>query len=586
MINSAENLNILWCSLIVEELVRNRVTYFCITPGSRSTPLTVAAARHPEAETTMFYDERGAAFHALGYARATGHPAALICTSGTAVANYYPAVIEASMDHIPLIILTADRPPELQETGANQTIRQPHIYSDYVRWRFNLPCPDERIPPSMVLTTSDQLVNMTRRSPCGPVHLNCMFREPLAPTSGEISPGYQEGIMRWKKGKALYTNFTRPSLIPDQETLMGITKIISTTKKGLLVVGRLGSEQEIEAVRHFSRHLKWPVFVDIGSGLRIGSSDGLLVAHFDLMLLCEKIHNEIRPDAILMIGSRIISKRFLEFVTRYPPSRFVIIENHPERSDPTHTTNWRIEADLVKILTSLEERLESNPNVNWSQNLLMKSKGIGALIKDYLANLDRLSEMQIARVISQTIHEGNGLFMGNSMPIRDMDMFSDPEGQQVRIGTNRGASGIDGNIASASGFAIGLNCPTTLILGDLAFIHDLNSLSILNRMDQQVIIILINNRGGGIFSFLPISQFPDIFKPYFETPHEYSFEHVAKLFRIPYFHPKNQEALIQDYRAAIKGKQSAIIEVLLNREENKRIHQDIYKKIVSFLEKS
>ncbi|MGA1790898.1 MAG: 2-succinyl-5-enolpyruvyl-6-hydroxy-3-cyclohexene-1-carboxylic-acid synthase [bacterium] len=571
---------------MVEELVRNRVTYFCITPGSRSTPLTVAAARHPEAEKAMFYDERGAAFHALGYARATGHPAALVCTSGTAVANYYPAVIEASMDHIPLIILTADRPPELQETGANQTIRQPHVYSDYVRWRFNLPCPDERIPLSMVLTTIDQLVNMARRSPCGPVHLNCMFREPLAPTSGEISPGCKEGIMGWKKGKSPYTTFTRPSSIPDQEAIKGIARIISTTKKGLLVVGRLGSNEEIDAVRHFSHCLKWPVFADIASGLRIGTSDGYLAAYFDLMLLSERIHKEIRPDAILMIGSRITSKRFLEYVTRHPPSRFVTIENHSERSDPTHTTAWRIEADLVELLASLEERIEPDPNVNWREDLLMKSKGIGGLIQAYLADSEGLSELQIARLISQIIPEGHGLFLGNSMPIRDMDMFSDPERQWIRIGTNRGASGIDGNIASASGFAAGLKGPATLILGDLAFIHDLNSLSILNRMDQQVIIILINNRGGGIFSFLPISQFPDLFEPYFGTPHEYSFEHAARLFRIPYFHPKNQDAFIRDYRAAVKGKESAIVEVLLNREENKRIHQDLYKKIISFLEKS
>ncbi|MGA1865063.1 MAG: 2-succinyl-5-enolpyruvyl-6-hydroxy-3-cyclohexene-1-carboxylic-acid synthase, partial [bacterium] len=270
MITNAENLNILWSSLIVEELVRNKVTCFCISPGSRSASLTVSAARNVKAKPTVFYDERGAAFYALGYAKATGNPAALICTSGTAVANYYPAIIEASMDRIPLIVLTADRPPELLETGANQAIRQPDIYGEYVRWQFNLPCPDDEIPPSMVLTTIDQLVYKARRSPAGPVHLNCMFREPLAPVSKKINPGYQKKILSWQGSDTPFTTLSKPALTPDKETINRMVEIISSARRGLLVAGRLNTKEEIEAVKRLSVRLKWPVYPDIASGLRIG----------------------------------------------------------------------------------------------------------------------------------------------------------------------------------------------------------------------------------------------------------------------------------------------------------------------------
>ncbi|NIR47646.1 2-succinyl-5-enolpyruvyl-6-hydroxy-3-cyclohexene-1-carboxylic-acid synthase, partial [candidate division KSB1 bacterium] len=196
------NINALWGDLIVEELLRNDIDFFCISPGSRSTPLTVAVARKPRAKKQIMYDERSAAFFALGYVRATEKPAVLICTSGTAAANYYPAIIEAAMDYLPMIILSADRPPELRDTAANQTIRQPNLYSDYVKWKFDMPCPDLNIPPAMVLTTVDQLVYQSMRAPGGPVHLNCMFREPLAPIKAEVNPAYFNGLKKWQAGNS------------------------------------------------------------------------------------------------------------------------------------------------------------------------------------------------------------------------------------------------------------------------------------------------------------------------------------------------------------------------------------------------
>jgi 2-succinyl-5-enolpyruvyl-6-hydroxy-3-cyclohexene-1-carboxylate synthase len=274
----------------------------------------------------------------------------------------------------------------------------------------------------------------------------------------------------------------------------------------------------------------------------------------------------------------------MEYLIRYRPLHFIAVESHPERSDPSHTLTWRIESDVGEFLSDLQGRLQSPTESTWSRSLLRNSKGIERIIQDDLDDSGTLHEIRIARSVSQTIFKDHGLFLGNSMPIRDMDMFSDSAGRVVRVGTNRGASGIDGNIASAAGFARGLNHPTTLIIGDLAFIHDVNSLSILKRMDQPVMIILINNRGGGIFSFLPIADFKDVFEPYFVTPHDYSFEHAASLFHIPYHQPRDFEAFIQNYQTALKGQASVIIEARVDRDENKRFHQNLYQKIISFLE--
>ena len=255
---------------MIEELVRNGVSSFCISPGSRSTPLAAAAARHPGARTVVHYDERGASFFALGQARGSGRPAVMICTSGTAVANCLPAVVEASMDMIPLIVLTADRPPELRDTGANQTIDQSQLFGNHVLWQADLPCPDDKLDPTYRLTTIDQAVYRAQNMPAGPVHLNCMFREPLEPLpSDDCRAVLSESIENWKAGSKPYTNYASPIVTPDTDTLKEYAGIINDASCGLLLVGSLHSEKDSQAVRLLSKHLGWPTLPDIRSGLRL-----------------------------------------------------------------------------------------------------------------------------------------------------------------------------------------------------------------------------------------------------------------------------------------------------------------------------
>jgi 2-succinyl-5-enolpyruvyl-6-hydroxy-3-cyclohexene-1-carboxylate synthase len=582
------SINELWGYLIVEELIRNGIDYFVISPGSRSTPLTVAVARHSRAKNIICLDERGAAFHAIGYARATGKPAVLICTSGSAAANYFPAVIEAAIDNVPMIVLSADRPPELRQTGANQTIGQVNLYGDYPTWQFDLPCPTAEIDPKVVLTTIDLAVSKSQQSPGGVVHLNCMFREPLVP--GDAHVDVPTSLVQWGESQASYTRYARKLTIPTTAEIESLITTIEHTSKGVLVVGQLKSPAEVEAVSRLAAKLNWAVFADIQSGLR--SSDDLpnLVHYFDLLLLTDRADLLTQLDTVIQVGTRIVSARWLKWVEKYPPPNYVAIINDAERHDPSHLVSLRLESDLVAICDALAQRLlvpsevevrqrlardsSTLPTSTWVRELRSASDTIGVSVDKFLKTA-KLTEPLVARTISQLIPHPHGLWVANSMPIRDLDLHADRHSNAIRIGANRGTSGIEGAIASATGFAVGLQAPVTAIVGDLSSLHDLNSLDLLRRNLQPVIVIIINNDGGGIFSFLPIAKSTQVFEPYFGTPHGVDFSHAAAMFGIDYYHPLDRSAFVEQYTQALANHRSAIIEVTTDRAENWQFHQDL-----------
>jgi 2-succinyl-5-enolpyruvyl-6-hydroxy-3-cyclohexene-1-carboxylate synthase len=580
-----ENLNILWGSLLVEELIRNGINYFCLSPGSRSTPLTVAVARNPKAEPAVIYDERAAAFHALGYSRATGKPAVLICTSGTAAANYFPAIVEASLDLIPMIVLSADRPPEKIDTGANQTIRQSKMYGDYVRWFFDLPCPTAEIPPQMVLTTINHCIYKSLTQPPGPVHLNCQFREQLVPVRRKIPPDYLRDLDLWNRHSHPYTSYSLSAMLPEEQIRKDLLKIIRKTSKGLLVVGRLHSDEEKLAVRSFSRKLDWPVFTDILSGQRLGNGSENLLPYFDLMLLAEHLHQKYQPDTIIHMGDQPASKRYLQFVDKNPPRNYISLLPHSFRSDPTHRVTWRMETGLREFCEQFSHSNSVQIDRKWLGFLKKCSHSVGRFLDSQLKKNGNLSEPAIARLISQLIPKEHSLFLASSLPIREVDMFADPGGNPIPISANRGVSGIDGTIASALGYARGRNKPLTLLIGDLAFLHDLNSLSLISAQKIPITIVLINNRGGGIFSFLPIADFKEVFEPFFGTPHHYSFAETARQFELTYSLPGNTGEFETAYQKAVKSRKSTLIEVQTNRQDNVEFHSRLYDQIRSILNK-
>ena len=581
---STARLNTLWGRLLVEELARCGVDFVCISPGSRSTPLTAAVARHGRIESAVWLDERGAAFHALGRARATGRPAAVICTSGTAVANYLPAAVEASQDCVPLLILTADRPPELIDAGANQAIRQPGIFGDYVRWSATLPAPDEGVPARAVLSTIDQAVHRALGPPAGPVHINCMFREPLEPV-GDL-PWPDDLPARWREGRGPLTAYARPETGPDAESLEHTARIVSAAHRGLVVIGSLPAERDREAAAVLSERLGWPVAADIRSGLRLGAGPSGRVAHIDQILMSVKVREAFTPDVILHLGSQPVSKRLAQALAAQPDTAVISVQEHPFRRDPEHRVAHRLQSDIGRFCDELGGRVASGSTTGagaWGARLRGLSERAGAAIDAFVATAP-FGEIAAARLVSREIPAGHGLFLANSMPIRDMEMFADTTGPRPRIAANRGASGIDGTVSAAAGFACGIGRPATLMTGDLSLLHDLTALIRLRALPQPLVIVVLNNSGGGIFHFLPIARQPELLDPWFTAPHDVDFAGVRALFGIPFHRPASAAEFSGVYREACASGAPAIIEVRSARGANLAAHRTLGEVIVSAVE--
>ncbi len=590
------NLNHLWSSLIIEELIRNGVEYFCLSPGSRSTPLAIAVAENPRAKSFVHFDERGTAFHALGYVSAAQRPAAVITTSATAAANLLPAVVEASKKKLPLIILTADRPPELRAVGANQTIDQIKIFGEYVRFFFDLPCPTTDIPPSFVLTTIDQAVFRANGELKGPVHLNCMFREPLFEKVGNGLPvlaarprkPFPMELKHWQNARAPYTSYVTAQKKIDANTINAIARKIHGIKQGIIVAGKLAGAREQKSVLALAEKLNWPVFPDVTSGLRLGCAHKNIISYFDQILLSTgksvtgiNFQKKLVPvtDFVLHLGGRMTSKRWYDYIERCKPSEYIMVLNHPLRNDPLHGVTLRVQTridDFCNALTRKVTQGKANPFLSSLQKLNEKTDRV---IEECLGKEPQLSEAAVGRLVTQYIPADTGLFLSNSLPIREMDMYGDPKGKQVMVGANRGASGIDGIVASACGFAAGLRKRVTLLVGDLALLHDLNSLAMLKTAPQPLVIVALNNDGGGIFNFLPVVQFKNGFEKFFGTPHGLNFAAAAQMFDLNYANPQTVEEFVRTCKIALESKTATLIEVTSDRKQNAAVVRGLQEKI-------
>ena len=575
--------NRLWAHLIVEELLRCGVDFFCVAPGSRSTPLVAALAANEKARRLIHFDERGTAFAALGHARATQRPAAWITTSGTAVANGLPAVVEAATDGVPMVLLTADRPPELRQTGANQTIDQPDIFGDYVRWRFDLPAPDPGIDPAMVLTTVDQAAYRAGRTPQGPVHLNLMFREPFL--SDPEDEDVLSGPFSWVHGDKPYTSYAATKPAVDALEIYRLLETLRPVRRGLVVAGRLASRKQGEAVLRLAGTLGWPLLPDVGSQVRLGADSKNLATHYDALLAGDSFALSHAPEAVVHVGGRALSKRLEQFLARSRPDPYVVVRENPFRLDPAHRVTHSVEVDVLDFCAALVRAATEDPpamDPSWTAGWREASEEVGRHLDGILSGVP--NEPFVARVVSKNVPQGHGLVAASSMPVRDLDTYAAADGAPVPIAANRGASGIDGTVATAAGFARGLGRPVTLLIGDLALLHDLNSLAMLR--DVHVIIVALNNDGGGIFSFLPIAGQGEFFEPYFGTPHGVGFEPAARMFGLRYEHPGTTEEFVEAYGSACARGSSTLIEVNTDREENVALHRRILEEVAARVEKA
>ncbi len=566
--------NLLVSELIVEKLVHLGISSFVISPGSRSTPLTIAIARHAEAKSIIHYDERGAAYFALGAARASGLPAVLVCTSGTAVANYFPAIVEASMDNVPLIVLTADRPPELIDVGANQAIFQEDIFGIYPRLACNLAPTTSETSLSEISLLIDQMYHGSVENRPGPVHLNCQFREPLLPVGSE-SQDSLSSVMEKEDPSTSHPNSTpaEKNILRDQ--IQQIAAAFERSHRGIIVVGRGLSRDENQIVLQFAERMKIPVYPDIQSHLRFTRHE-LIVNHFDLILLDKDILSS-KPDFVIHFGSAFCSKRLLNYLNS-PDIYYVQIKSTPERIDPNHQINVTLEGNITEFCQSAQ----INPgaqDVDWLPHWQSVEEKAARTISNILKDRPKLSEPAISYQLSKHLPDNHALMLANSMPIREMEMFAEAGHFNGDIVVNRGSSGIDGLLATTAGYAMGSNAPITALIGDLAFLHDLNSLQLIKNASNPIILVVINNNGGGIFSFLPVRNETDVFEKFFGTPHDLSMRHAAEMFGISYSKPEDRNEFLAVYERAVEESGTILIELVTNRAENHRFHQEIFESI-------
>jgi len=541
-----------WAKLIIDHFVEQGVHHFCLSPGSRSTPLAWAVSQDERIESTVHFDERGAAFHAYGIAKASHNPVVVISTSGSALGNIFPAVMEASHDFVPLIILTADRPPELQECGANQACDQTKIFGSYVRWQSELPCPDPSIADAYIGSTIAQAVYRSKRPPQGPVHLNWKIREPLL--TGSAIPSTE-----------ISTHYETSHMAVSTQTLEQWAKKLSCAEKGIILAGPMATQKSRKAICQLAQHLHWPIFPDILSGLRSEPDDVTLIPYFDALV---KLFPELRPDCILHLGERPISKAVSLWLEKSPPQTYMAVADHPLRHDPSHLVTHRMELDPVLFCQQILPLLPRGASWLDQWQILSLQIEIDSLVSP-------LSEPSLTRFLHHHLPPHFGLFLANSMPIRDADQFFFPRFFRGPIFGKRGLSGIDGNIATALGIAKGAQKPIVAVLGDQTALHDINSLALAADAKYPVVFVIINNGGGGIFHFLPISQKESMFEKFMAGAHTWNFSGAAKMFRLPYI-PLTDFSVLGK---ALHDEKSCIVELSTNRIENADLHQSILREL-------
>ncbi len=575
--------NRLWAELIVDELARCGCRAAWVCPGARSAPLAAAAARSAEVSTSICIDERAAGYQAVNAARASGAPAAVICTSGTAAANLLPAAVEAAMSGAPLLLLTADRPPELRDTGANQTIDQPDLFGRAVAWRFDLPVPDDRIDPAALLTTVDQAVHRAR-SAAAAVHLNCMFAEPL------LDDEPAESIDR-RAGRRPYTAYADAPAEPPREAVAEAAATVRGATAGVLAVGPLPAAADRRAIASLASALGWPVLADIQSGLRpawTGRPALETVRHHDLVLAHAGTALPA-PDVVLHLGGRLTSKAYLGLLGSQRPAACVHVASSPHRIDPEHVVTSRVQAAPDRFCALLEAELcgAGGPSGTGAARLVDAGTAAAGAVAAVIDAEPAVSEPAVACDLIDLLPSGWGAFAGSSMPIRDLDTFAEvaPRAAPLAVGANRGASGIDGTVASAVGFAAGLRAPVGALVGDLAVLHDLGSLAALARSPQPVVLVVVNNDGGGIFSFLPaLTRQDDVFERCFGTPHGYRFEHACRMFGLEYHQPATRAAAREALERCFAADRPALIEVATDREENLALHRRLGAEVGAAIE--
>lgn len=523
------NTNALWAAVGVRTLRRRGLTHVVISPGSRSTPMAAAFAEEAGVQVTVALDERSAGFIALGIAKATRRPAALLCTSGTAVANYLPAVIEARMSATPLLVLSADRPPELRECHSGQTVAQNGIFGTYPVWAAESAVPSADL--GLLRHWRQLLVDAWQRSLgplAGPVHLNLPFRDPLPPSEPEKGFRLPKGFSLEKftaTADGLLTHWIQAGAPLTAELLAVFAS--PGGDRGVIVVGPHAlkdRKEETQAVLELSQRTGWPVLADGAGTLRGDLADtGRVVSAYDLILRDKRLARVLRPKAAVIIGPLPTSKVLRAWLKEADVTAWQV--GRPgENVDPTHSRWCRLDAHLVASGEKPAARASAYAAA-WQSAQKAAAKRLSRIV-----NVDWPFEGRAVAMLEEALGPDDRLFVASSMPIRDLEWFHHPAGPGPEILCNRGANGIDGTVSTALGASLD-GRRTVLLCGDLAFLHDSNALLSAYGHRGDLTVVVINNQGGGIFNHLPVAQHAR-FEQLWGTPQATDFGRLCAAHRV------------------------------------------------------
>lgn len=568
----------MYTSALVDELARIGVTDCVISPGSRSTPLALLIAEHQELHTYINVDERSAAFFALGAAKASRKPTVLVCTSGSAAANYLPAIVEAVYSRIPLIVITADRPHELREVGAPQAINQINMYSNFTRAYFEAALPeDSEHMVSYARSLIRRAAAAALKSPNGPVHINIPFREPLIPDLADP--------LLFTYGRSVHPKYIDTGHFALSNSVYERLALeLCNVRKGIIVCGTQTNGDFPEGVMELADRLQFPILADPLSQLRLcGRQSEWMIDGYDAFLKNEHAVAQLKPELILRFGAMPVSKPFLQACqNHWQDVRHIIVDGGGEWRDPAGVATDMLYCDESTFCKEIVNRISTNTTADpeWNKQWIRVNKAtVSALttIRDQAG----MSEGRAIYELNELLPDGSQLFIANSMPIRDVDTFIHHGYKQIELLCNRGANGIDGTISTALGAALN-GKPTLLVTGDLSFFHDLNGLAALRLNELSLTIILINNDGGGIFSFLPQATAESSKKHFdrlFLTSLNMPFENAAKLYGAEYMKVENWEQYREQIMNGLSSKGIHIIEVQTNRDNNVTEHRALWKTV-------
>jgi len=583
------NKNFIWAKAFVNQLCDLGVSFACISPGSRSTPLTLAFAEQKKIKSFVHIDERVSGFFALGLAKASGLPVAIVTTSGTATAELYPAIIEAYQQRIPLIICTADRPPELLNTGANQTINQWNLYKNHIRWFKYIGLP--QLSVKRIINLQKIAVRAFETSLIkdkGPVHLNFPFRKPLEPNSftDEVE---DEILMAVKNTIVPEVNINRIDDLSKRETkqINKIAEYIVGKEKGLIIVGPKEYDTKfVSNIKQLSKVTGYPVLADGVSHLRFKTliSDNNTCCNYNAYLRSQKFKNNHKPEIILQFG-RTVTSVFLQNYMEQSKSLRFIINDYGDLFGPSKTSKvFKFNPvtfceNLIRVLT--ESKFKRSHN--WLKNF-NKAEILSEVIKTLALKKSNIKiEPKVFSELISFIPSNTKIMVGNSLPIRDFDNFVGKTNKKLKLFFNRGASGIDGVTSTALGIAL-IEKSVVLITGDLSFLHDLNALLAANKYSIPLVVILINNNGGGIFEMLPVSS-NNKFKTYFKTPHNLNIAPMVKSFGLEHHLIKNEKELKINLINSLQKKSFTVLEILTDSTSSKKMRKKYWADVVKKIER-